>query len=120
MTNEDREDLARMIEPLCCDRPHGCEVNEDDDCPVQRTTDAIIAAGWTRQPSAWLIEMPQTDNSPARWWNPGYGWMLDAAKAVWFCRAEDALAYIKTSSFTGGIIATEHRFGLPLLREAAK
>lgn len=49
--------------------------------------------GWR----AWLIETPQTDNSPARWWNPETGWMIDPNKGLRLCREEDAAAVIKAT-----------------------
>ena len=59
---------------------------------------------------AWLIEWPEDDNIPTRWWNPSTGWMRDANKATWFCRKEDAQTTITAGRFNGGIIATEHMF----------
>lgn len=59
---------------------------------------------------AWLVEWPLNDNMPTRWWNPDTGWMLDANKAQWFVRQQDAEICIKTSLFDGWAKPTEHIF----------
>lgn len=45
----------------------------------------------------WLIEWPEDDTVPVRWWHPVSGWMRDANKAARFSRREDAQAYITAS-----------------------
>ena len=70
----------------------------------------------TNQPSAktapatqayWLIEWADPDLQ-TKWWHPVIGWTVHATKASRFVRREDAEAFIKTSRFVGGIVATEH------------
>jgi hypothetical protein len=60
--------------------------------------------------TAWLIEWPEDDNVPVRWWNPAAGWMRDASKAVHFVRKRDAESFITMSHFVRGVVATEHKF----------
>ena len=57
---------------------------------------------------AWLVEWPEDDNMPTRWWHPVTGWMRNASKALRLARKVDADAIISTSRFVNGIIATEH------------
>lgn len=61
---------------------------------------------------AWLLEWPADDNRPTRWWNPEAGWMMDANRACWFARRQDAEAYKNSSKMHGCIVSTEHVFGL--------
>ena len=56
----------------------------------------------------WLIEWPEDDNMPVRWWHPVGGWMRDAYKACWFVRKEDAEAFQKHQRLSG--IVTQHTF----------
>jgi hypothetical protein len=63
--------------------------------------------------TGWLIEWPATPDSAPRWWHPGRGWTIHAARAARFCRKEDAEAFIKTTCFGTGIIATEHVWPTP-------
>jgi len=60
----------------------------------------------------WLVEWPEDDNMPVRWWHPITGWMRDANKALRLSRKEDAEAVIATGRFvSGGVIrAAEHKF----------
>jgi hypothetical protein len=60
--------------------------------------------------TAWLVEWPEDDNVPVRWWNPGTGWMRDANKALWFARERDAAVFIAAGNWTAGIKPTEHVF----------
>lgn len=65
----------------------------------------------TARLTAWLVEWPQDDNVPVRWWNPATGWMRDANKAMWFARESDANDYIAASQGFGRVVkATEHAF----------
>lgn len=59
--------------------------------------------------TVWMIEWPQDDNMPARWWHPQNGWMLDASKAVRFSRRQDAEAY-RWIMRVAGTKVTEHKF----------
>lgn len=59
--------------------------------------------------TVWLIEQPETDNMPVRWWNPATGWMRDANKATWFVRKQDAESALNGDRFLLGIV-TEHIF----------
>lgn len=60
------------------------------------------------QPVAWLIEWPETDNAPVRWWNPAHGWMRDANAALHFARKTDADCYLSTMKFGEHLVVTEH------------
>lgn len=60
--------------------------------------------------SSWLIEWPEDDNVPVRWWNPATGWMRDANKAVHFCREQDAADYIASGNWAAVVKPTEHVF----------
>ena len=60
--------------------------------------------------TAWLVEWPASDNMPARWWHPVRGWCIDANKAAWFMRKEDAQGFIDNRNFVEGITTTEHMF----------
>jgi len=60
--------------------------------------------------TAWLIEWPASDNLPPRWWHPVRGWCIDANKATWFVRSEDAHDYIEAERFVRGVKPTEHVF----------
>lgn len=63
--------------------------------------------------TAWLIEWPASDNMVTRWWNPATGWMIDANKAIWFAREQDAEAYRGEMRFARhSVVSTEHVFGL--------
>jgi hypothetical protein len=59
--------------------------------------------------TAWLIEWPEDDNMPVRWWHPINGWMRDANFALQFSRKADAVAYKYSQRLNQGI-ATEHKF----------
>lgn len=59
---------------------------------------------------AWLIEWPEDDNVPVRWWNPVTGWMRDANKAAHFCREQDAAAYVAAGHWAAVVKPTEHVF----------
>jgi hypothetical protein len=59
---------------------------------------------------AWLIEWPEDDNVPVRWWNPATGWMRDANKAAHFCREQDAADYIAAGNWAAVVKPTEHKF----------
>ena len=59
---------------------------------------------------AWLIEWPEDDNVPVRWWHCKDGWMRDANKATWFCRQSDAQSFIDSHTMVGVVKATEHKF----------
>jgi hypothetical protein len=69
--------------------------------------DAVLAE---QHQTAWLIEWPEDDNLPVRWWNPNRGWMCDADKALWFVRETDASDYIAAGHWAAGIKPTEHIF----------
>mgnify|MGYP003385777678 FL=1 len=60
--------------------------------------------------TAWLIEWPESDNTPVRWWNPACGWMRDANKAIGFARQTDADCYLATMKFGLHLKVTEHIF----------
>lgn len=59
---------------------------------------------------AWLIEWPEDDNVPVRWWNPATGWMRDANKATHFCREQDTADYIAAGNWAAVVKPTEHIF----------
>lgn len=60
--------------------------------------------------TAWLIEWPEDDTNPVRWWNPAHGWMRDANKAMWFVRKTDAECFLLTMRFGLNLKVTEHVF----------
>jgi hypothetical protein len=65
--------------------------------------------------TGWLVEWPEDDNVPVRWWNPNIGWMRDANKAMRFCRECDAADYINgTGHWTSNVKPTEHIFLSPV------
>ena len=78
------------------------------DLTAQRTALSPAAAGKSLDMVAWLLEWPADDNLPSRWWHPVTGWMLDANKALRFCRKEDVEAYRQSRILHGK--ATEHMF----------
>lgn len=69
--------------------------------------DAVLAE---QGQTAWLVEWPEDDNVPVRWWNPATGWMRDANKALWFVRESDAADYIAAGHWVTGVKPTEHGF----------
>src|SRR6185437_11585686 len=60
--------------------------------------------------TVWLVEWPEDDNVPVRWWNPNTGWMRDANKAMHFARMSDAADYIASVKMVTGVKPTEHKF----------
>lgn len=58
----------------------------------------------------WLIEWPENDNEPVRWWNPVSGWMRDANKATHFVRKQDAESVLSGMLPKSFLIVTEHKF----------
>ena len=60
--------------------------------------------------TAWLIEWPEDDSNPVRWWNPAYGWMRDANKAMHFARKTDTDCFLSTMRFGLNLKVTEHVF----------
>jgi hypothetical protein len=70
----------------------------------------------TERTSAWLIEWPEDDNNPVRWWNPVHGWMRDANKALQFARQTDAECYLSTMKFGLHLKVTEHIFVMQLAK----
>ena len=69
----------------------------------------------TDQPTFWLVETPATDNSPARWWHPTGGWMIDWNKALRFACAVDAEDFSASSHMRGCLprFASEHALLTP-------
>jgi hypothetical protein len=67
-----------------------------------------------QQERGWLIEWPEDETVPARWWNPATGWMRDANKAMRFARECDAADYVAANTFVTSVRPTEHVFGLSL------
>ena len=74
------------------------------------TQEVLRATTAAAQPVAWLIEWPEDDNVPVRWWNPATGWMRDANKAAWFVRESDAADYIASGKWAAVVKPTEHKF----------
>jgi hypothetical protein len=76
--------------------------------------DRLLAAGWTKRgderKTAWLIEWPAKEDSPARWWHNVRGWTNNAHRAQWFCRHDDAQASIDQGYFIKGVKPVEHIF----------
>lgn len=64
----------------------------------------------TERTISWLIEWPEDDNNPVRWWNPAHGWMRDANKALHFARQTDADCFLSTMKFGLHLKVTEHVF----------
>ncbi|WP_439398778.1 hypothetical protein ACRQ5Q_15335 [Bradyrhizobium sp. PMVTL-01] len=64
----------------------------------------------TARATAWLIEWPEDDTNPVRWWNPAHGWMRDANKAMHFARKTDADCFLSTMRFGLSLKVTEHIF----------
>lgn len=60
--------------------------------------------------TAWLVEWPENDNMPVRWWHPELGWVRNANKALHLSRKQDAEAIIKLSFFSSRAMPTEHKF----------
>jgi len=70
-----------------------------------------------REPTVWLIEWPESDTVPVRWWNPAHGWMRDANAALHFARKTDADCYLSTMKIGESLKVTEHKFvSCPLSR----
>lgn len=66
--------------------------------------------GTLKRQIAWLIEWPEDDNVPVRWWHCKDGWVRDANKATWFVRESDAASFINSHVMVGCVKATEHVF----------
>jgi hypothetical protein len=118
-----RRDVARIIDPNCFwdDEPP----NSHQERKCERAlikADAILALADTsiashaqcQQERGWLIEWPEDETVPARWWNPATGWMRDANKAMRFARECDAADYVAANTFVTSVRPTEHVFGLSL------
>jgi len=75
--------------------------------PSEQGSSAALRA----QETFWLVEWPDDDNMPIRWWHPVIGWVRDANKALRLFRKADADAVIAASRFMSGgaIRATEHK-----------
>jgi hypothetical protein len=71
--------------------------------------------------TVWLIEWPESDTVPVRWWNIAHGWMRDANAALHFARKTDADCYLSTMKIGESLKATEHKFvSSPLSRPESK
>jgi hypothetical protein len=74
----------------------------------------LYAVAQTEREHGWLIEWPEDDNVPVRWWNPATGWVRDANNAMRFCRERDAADYIAAGHWAAGMKPTEHIFLSPV------
>jgi hypothetical protein len=63
-----------------------------------------------QDPTVWLVEWPESDTVPVRWWNPAHGWMRDANAALHFARKTDADCYLSTMKIGESLKVAEHKF----------
>lgn len=77
-------------------------------CPISSLPSTTERA--TDEQAVWLIEWPEDDNVPVRWWHPVHGWVRDANKAMWLGRKSDAAGYISANVFCSNVKATQHIF----------
>jgi len=84
----------------------------DHNLPLVLDGDKVVGIGSApaQETLVWLIEWPEDDNVPVRWWNPAYGWMRDANKAIHFARKTDADCFLSTMRFGRHLKVTEHKF----------
>jgi hypothetical protein len=109
------EQIARIIEDNIYQEYNGnLDGNAEDRMIAARAILSLMGEATVSAPEqiAWLIEWPEDDSVPVRWWNPKTGWMRDANKAAWFSRQADADAYIASGHWVSCVKSTEHKFGL--------